>query len=140
MRKVQALFNAVQRSTKNADEVEDTIGLTFLNPTITRWNSSYFAVKRIVEVGIDGVTACQNKIGLEVFSDDDMQFLKGYVEVMKPLALAMDKLQGEQQCYIGHVILTICGMTYDDRQVSVATHKSSNEWFEDKVYGQYVIR
>ena len=92
MGKVQALSNAVQRSTKNADEVEDTIGLTFLNPTITRWNSSYFAVKRIVEVGIDGVIACQNKIGLEVFSDDDMQFLKAYVEVMKPLALAMDKL------------------------------------------------
>ena len=35
MGKVQALSNAVQRSTKNADEVEDTILLTFLNPTIT---------------------------------------------------------------------------------------------------------
>ena len=44
-------------------------------------------------MGINGVTTCQNKIGLEVFSDDDMQFLKAYVEVMKPLALAMDKLQ-----------------------------------------------
>ena len=58
-------------------------------------------------MGINGVTACQNKIGLEVFSDDAMQFLKAYVEVMKPLALAMDKLQGEQQCYIGHVLPTI---------------------------------
>ena len=26
---------------------------------------------------------------------------------MKPLALTMDKLQGEQQCYIGHIISTI---------------------------------
>ena len=48
MGKVQALSNAVQRSTKNAEEVEDAVELTFLNPTMTRWNSSCFAVKRIV--------------------------------------------------------------------------------------------
>ena len=72
-------------------------------------------------MGIDGVTACQNKIGLEVFSDDDMQFLKVYVEVMKPLALAMDKLQGEQQCYIGHVIPTICGIIF---KLNMMTNKS----------------
>ena len=29
---------------------------------------------------------------------------------------------------------------HDDRLVSVATRKSSNEWFEDKVYGHYFIR
>ena len=72
-------------------------------------------------MGINGVTACQNKIGLEVFSDDDMQFLKAYVEVMKPLALAMDKLQGEKQCYIGHVIPTICGMIF---KLNMMTDKS----------------
>jgi hypothetical protein len=41
MSKVQALSNAVNTSTKSADIVEDTVGLTFLNPTCTRWSSDF---------------------------------------------------------------------------------------------------
>jgi hypothetical protein len=84
MAKVQALSNAVQRSTKWADIVQDVVGLTFLNPTCTRWNSYYYAVRRIVEVGLEKTNQCQAEIGLEKFTDEDMQFLTSYVDVFKP--------------------------------------------------------
>ena len=46
MSKFQALSNAVHRSTRHADIVEEEVGLTFLNPTCTRIRrSSYTAVQ-----------------------------------------------------------------------------------------------
>lgn len=110
MAKVQALSNAVHRSTKNADIVEDEVGLTFLNPTCTRWSASYAAVQRIVEVGIDKVNLCQHRIGLAELSEDDMAFLAAYATVMQPIMIAMEVFQGERDCFIGHVIPTIKGI------------------------------
>lgn len=112
MAKVQALSNAVHRSTKNSDIVEDEIGMTFLNPTCTRWSSSYMAVQRIVEVGIEKTQSCQHRIGLHPFSEEDFTFLNAYVTVMRPIAIAMEVLQGEKDCFIGHVIPTIRGIEH----------------------------
>jgi hypothetical protein len=108
MAKVQGLSNAVHRSTKNVDIVQDEIGLVFLNPTYTRWSSSYAAVQRIVQVGIEKTRACQKRIGLHPLSEDDMTFLTAYVTVMRPIAIAM--FQGEKDCFIGHEIPTIKGI------------------------------
>lgn len=121
MSKVQALSNAVNTSTKSADIVEDTVGLTFLNPTCTRWSSDFTAVSRVVEVGLVKVRECQTKIGLAVMTEADMLFLKQYIQVMKPIASAMIQFQAEDDCFIGHVIPTVMGiktklenMTVDD--------------------------
>ena len=110
MAKVQALSNAVSRSVKHADAVEDIIGMTFINPTCTRWSSEFNAVNRIVTVGLDKVRECQRAIGLAVTTEADMAFLKGFVQVMKPISVAMELLQGEKDVYIGHVIPTIIGL------------------------------
>jgi hypothetical protein len=105
-----ALSNAVNRSVKHADAVEDIIGMTFMNPTCTRWSSEFNAVNRIVAVGLDKVRECQQKIGLVVMTETEMSFLKGFVQVMKPMAVAMELLQGEKDVYTGHVIPTIIGI------------------------------
>jgi len=39
-----------------------------------------------------------------------MAFLNSYLRVFKPLALVMDLLQREEDCYVGHVIPTIIGI------------------------------
>jgi hypothetical protein len=118
MAKVQALSNAVHRSTKNADIVEDVVGVTFRNPTCTRCSSSYTAVKRIVDVGITKVTECQEKIGLQKMTDEDMRFLQNYVEVMQPIAIAMNKLQGEEGAYIGILIPEILEILFKLKKVT----------------------
>lgn len=110
MSKVQALSNAVNTSTKSADIVEDTIGVTFLNPTCTRWSSDFTAVSRVVEVGLAKVRECQTKIGVAWMTEADMLFLKQYIQVMKPIAAAMVNFQAEDDCFIGHVIPTVLGI------------------------------
>src|SRR6218665_3815947 len=45
MAKVQALSNAVNRSPKLNDLVEEITETTFTNPTSTRWSSSFHAVQ-----------------------------------------------------------------------------------------------
>lgn len=43
-------------------------------------------------------------------TEADMIFLKQYVQVMKPIAAAMDFLQGKDDCFIDHVIPTDLGI------------------------------
>ena len=47
------------------------------------------------------------RMGQQPLTEDDMKFLASYVNVMRPIAAAMDLLQGESDCYIGHVIPTV---------------------------------
>ena len=49
------------------------------------------------------------------------EVLVSYVNVMKPIATAMDLLQGEEDCYIGHVIPTIKGIQH---KLKLLTDKS----------------
>lgn len=110
MGKVQALSNSVSRSTKHADAVEEITGVTFLNPTCTRWMSDYTAVRRVVEVGLVKVRECETKLGLAVMNDAEITFLKAYLQIFKPFAIAMDLLQREEDCFLGHVIPTVIGI------------------------------
>src|SRR6266516_2340179 len=110
MAKVQALMNAVNRSTKNADIVADITNLIFLNPTCTRWSSDFAAMKRVVDIVVEKERLCRQKLGQEVFTDADVTFLTAYLCAMKPLATAMEIFQGEGDCYIGHVIPTVLGV------------------------------
>ena len=119
MAKVQALSHAVNRSTKHADVVEKIVGLTFLNPTCTWWSSEYMAVNRIITVGLEKVHYCQQRIGLACITEAEMTFLKSYVHVMKPVSIAMDLLQSEQECCIGHVIPTIMGIQQKLKRMTV---------------------
>ena len=97
MAKVQALSNAVSRSPKMNDIVEDITGSTFINPTCTRWSSDYNAVHRVVSIGLDAVKLCQKELKQELMTEADTQFLISYTKVMKPIVLAMKSLQGEKQ-------------------------------------------
>ncbi len=107
MSKVQALSNAVSRSSKMNDIVEDITGRTFLKPTCTRWCSELYSVMRAVDIGYNKVAECQKQMGLNQMTQADMGFLVSYVGVMKPLEQAMKLLEGETDCYLGNLIPTI---------------------------------
>ena len=46
------IVNAVNRSPKMSDTVEEIAGTTFINPTATRWSSEFDAVQRVLSAGI----------------------------------------------------------------------------------------
>jgi hypothetical protein len=110
MAKVQALWNAVSRSPKHNDAVEEIATKSFVQPTCTRWCSEYYAVERIVDIGFEKIVNCQTALGLSKMTEGDMRFLNSFLAVMKPIVTAMKVLEGEADCYLSHVIPTIMGV------------------------------
>jgi hypothetical protein len=110
MSKVQALSNIVSKSPKANDTVQEITGKTFLRPTCTRWCSEYYAVERVVEIGLDKVVECQKALGHSEMTVGDMKFLTSFINVMRPLVVAMKLIEGESQCYMGQLIPTIMGL------------------------------
>ena len=86
--------------------------------TCTRWCSEYYAVLRVVEIGIDNVNKCQTELGQSLMTQADIAFLTGYVALMKPLVLAMKLLEGENDCYMGQLIPTVMGLQNKLRKCS----------------------
>jgi ribosomal protein L44E len=118
MGKVQALSNALSRSSKLNDKFEEITKKTFLRSTCTRWWSEYYCIERVVEIGLDKIVECQNEFSLNPMSQGDMRFLEAFLSVMKPLVLAMKILEGETDTYLGQVVPTIMGL---ERKLNMCT-------------------
>ena len=107
MAKVQTLSNSASRSTHNNDIVEEIAGKTFLKPVCFRWCFEYYAVERVVDIGLEKINECQRQLKQALMTEADMSFLTSFLNVMKPIVWAMDFLQKEKDCFMGHLIPTI---------------------------------
>ena len=103
MAKSSALWNLTSRSTKAADTTSDILGFRLSVPCVTRWNSYYEAVKKIIAANSKLAELC-TALGLPLFLQTDVSFLKEYLSVMAPVATSLDILEGEQQCALGFVL------------------------------------
>jgi hypothetical protein len=102
------LWNNVSRSTKSSDVVEQIIGLSLRTPGETRWNATYDAIKRLMEPRVrDNLTNIMDKLEMTRFQKIELDVLEEYLKIMAPIATALDKLQGESNCYIGLLMPTI---------------------------------
>lgn len=101
MGKCQALWNAVNRSSKAADKVaEICVNKKLLIPGQTRWNARYDAICRILELK-DKLSLIADALQLPKFARNELDFLVEYKNVMEPLAVTLDQLQGDKDCYYG---------------------------------------
>ena len=75
-------------------------------------------MERVVEVGLDKVVECQKALGHSEMAAADMKFLTSFVNVMRPMVVAMKLIEGESHCYIGQLIPTIMGL---QRQLEVVS-------------------
>ncbi len=82
-------------------------GRKLLVPTSTRWNSFYEAVCRITEIPISDFNGLCVRLGVKGFTDKEYQLLKEYCVVMKLLTIALDILQGEDNCFYGTLLPTL---------------------------------
>lgn len=107
--KLYSFWNLVSRSSVASDNIFDICNCKFPVPIISRWNSLFFAVKKVLihkDKLIDGF----EELKLKKFKISEWKFLEEYCLVMEPLALALDKLQGEKSCFLGFVTPTIIAL------------------------------
>ena len=106
--KCSSLSNAAHQSSKAAEAVLDILGRTIPKPNSTRWNSEFDSYSTIYNMK-DKINNVMERLQLPKFSNQDFTFLGEWLEVMKPIAQALDKLQGENtpEAYFGSILPTL---------------------------------
>uniref|UniRef100_H2ZRI5 HAT C-terminal dimerisation domain-containing protein n=1 Tax=Latimeria chalumnae TaxID=7897 RepID=H2ZRI5_LATCH len=103
--KCSALWNKASRSCKAYEVIEDNANRKLIVPCVTRWNSFYNAVKRVMS--IEHLSIVCDEMGMAKFKMHEITFLKEYCKVLQPLVMALDILQGEEKCYYGYILPTL---------------------------------
>jgi hypothetical protein len=104
--KCSAVWNATHRSSKASDAVKAITERAIITPGATRWNSQYDSIKRLLQIGSKLNDVCQ-AINTPKFKQLELECLNEYVSVMQPVAIALDKLQGEKEAYFGQILPTL---------------------------------
>src|SRR5215469_14626390 len=105
MGKCSALWNAAGKS-KSSEIVNSVIGQQLLYPCVTRWNSMYDSVLQINQLG-KKLNSLMQEVKLPVLKENELEFIEEYILVMKPIAVALDKLKEEETCYYECLIPTL---------------------------------
>lgn len=108
--KLQALWNKQERSSTFADLVKEKLGIYFIVPNVTRWNSTFQAMdrcKRFVCEQRNSFNRLLSELNLEHLPNPEVQFLNEYCSVMSPVAKSLDILQGEKHMFMGYLLPTI---------------------------------
>ncbi len=62
---------------------------------------------RITDIPVAELNTVCTQFGIKCFTDRESLFLKEYCIVLKPLTVALDILQGEDNCYLGTLLPTL---------------------------------
>lgn len=114
--KLQSLFNKQNRSTLVSDAIKKHLDGLFVIPNATRWNSQYDAFCRVFELQQSrkaGMTTVFTELSLRPMDGNELVFLEEFVGVMRPLANALDLLQGEKMITAGHLLPTLYAILED---------------------------
>uniref|UniRef100_A0AAQ4QFC3 HAT C-terminal dimerisation domain-containing protein n=1 Tax=Gasterosteus aculeatus aculeatus TaxID=481459 RepID=A0AAQ4QFC3_GASAC len=85
----------------------DNIHNEALVPCTTRWNLFYDAVARISEIPVAELNTISSQLQMKCINEREHQVLKEYCVVMKPLTVAFDILQSEDNCFYGTLLPTL---------------------------------
>lgn len=119
--KIHAVWVYTHRSCRAKQIVLEVLGRVFIVPVVTRWNSKYDAIaftcqvdiKPKVNILIERLKAeLPTAEHLQTLLPTDWHVLCSYVEVMKHVAIALDRLQGERNGSQGFIIPTLTTMQY----------------------------
>ncbi|KAL2101773.1 hypothetical protein ACEWY4_003534 [Coilia grayii] len=102
-----ALWTKSSHSTVASELVEEMCKRKRIVPTSTRWNSVYDALSRITDIPLPELNSLCSSLGIKAVTEREYTFLKEYCTVMKPLTVALDILQGEDNCYYGSLLPTL---------------------------------
>lgn len=101
--KCSAIWNLVSRSPKAAETYAAITGKASSSPCVTRWNSTFDCLNDLLTIKQFLGSVC-DALELPKFKDTDLEFLAEYIECVKPIAEALDRLQGEKNCFYGELL------------------------------------
>ncbi|RXN04055.1 Zinc finger BED domain-containing 4 [Labeo rohita] len=105
MGKWSALWNASGRP-KSAEKLSEVLNCRLITPCPTRWNSLYDSLNQLnTQRGKLGDIML--KLNLPSFRDAELDYLEEYTKILKPLAIAIDRLQGQSCCYYDELLPTL---------------------------------
>lgn len=107
------LWNLLNRSANKAKEAcIEIIGKTLKRPCITRWNSLFDCLENILAVDKTKLDKLFQKLNLPRILDNQYDFLKEFTEVIKPLAVTLDILQGDITVTMADLIPSILNLHF----------------------------
>ena len=118
MGKATALWNSCNYPSR-AEIMMKTFKKCLVTPVVTRWNSKYDSLECLLGFSIDDLNKVLKELNLTgnpQFTEAEIELLKEYCMVLKPLAIAIDTFQGERNCYYGSVIPCIKKMEKELRK------------------------
>lgn len=118
--KLNALWNLLSRSTVASDICFKECNCKFPVPIITRWNSQFDAIQKLLTRKTKLSTLFE-QLKLQKLRLEEIEFLEEFVMIMSPLATSLDILQGEKMCFLGMVAPTIIILK---QKLSYFTHLS----------------
>ncbi|KMQ85726.1 tol2 transposase [Lasius niger] len=101
--KCQALWNLCARSPKACETYLDATGKSSTSPCPTRWNSYYDSVNDLLIVK-EHLNEALKILKFPLFKETDLQFVSEYIKCLKPIAEAIQSLQGEKNTYYGMLL------------------------------------
>lgn len=120
MNKLQSLWVFPRKSSQAKTFCREILLCLLIIPCLTRWNSKYDDVAKIVSVGPAKMEKYISALKRNVKSashlmhldKEDWKAINVYVKVMKPVAIALDRLQGEKDCSQGFILPTLYAMKH----------------------------
>nr|XP_023677321.1 uncharacterized protein LOC111849037 [Paramormyrops kingsleyae] len=105
MGKCSALWNASGRP-KSAEKLSEVLNCGLITPCPTRWNSLYDSLNQLnTQRGKLGDIML--KLNLPSFRDAELDYLEEYTKILKPFAVAIDRLQDQSSCYYAELLPTL---------------------------------
>ncbi|KAL4007527.1 hypothetical protein ACER0C_001379 [Sarotherodon galilaeus] len=105
--KCSAMWTKANHSSVASELVDNFFKKKLIVPVSTRWNSFHDALSRITDIPRAELNTVCTQFGIKCFTDREYLFLKEYCIVLKPLTVALDILQGEENCYFGILLPTL---------------------------------
>ena len=104
--KCYGIWNKIGRSTHAAEIVKKECGRQLTTPCPTRWNSLYDCISLLLQFRSKLEIICE-RLALPALRETDLAYLEKYKMTMKPIAVALDRLQGEHRSFYGELAPTI---------------------------------
>lgn len=132
-KKLLSLWSKQNKSSKASDTIQAKLDGLFVVHNATRWNSYFDALERVKTF----LTTKREDL-IEVFKHFKIDFLRPaeelfiveYCKIMKPLADALDILQGDKNVSVGYLLPTLAVLK---AKMKALEHKRGNPLCEDLI-------